>query len=360
MTENKILDSLRRKIDGVDDRILALLNERARHVQRIGALKARSGAAVVAANREHEILERLAQANPGPLPAEAVEEIFTAVIHTGRLLQKRLTVAYFGPEATYTHQAALRQFGKGAECHPVKTIADVFEEVEKGRVEYGVVPIENSTEGVVNLTLDTFMDSDLVICAERADRISHNLLSSQDSLKKIKGIASHPQALAQCRKWLEANLPGVPVYQAASTADAAHQAALHADMGAIAGSLAGELYRLKTLATHIEDAKHNMTRFWVLGKHVPPSSGTGREKTSLLVVLSDRVGALHELLGIFRAAKINLTKIESRPSKRKAWEYVFFIDFLGHAEDPRLKPVLGKIAKACVVMKVLGSYPRAA
>ncbi|MBK6879356.1 MAG: prephenate dehydratase [Elusimicrobia bacterium] len=356
--KNKRLAALRRQVDGLDDGLLKTLIQRARVVQKIGRVKAEHGQDVVAAGREREILERLTTANPGPLPNEAVEDIFNAIIANCRLLQKRIRVSYFGPEATYTHQAALKHFGRGAEFLPEKSIADVFDDVESGRADYGVVPIENSTEGVVNHTLDMFMESDLVICAERQDPIAHCLMTAPGG-KKIKAIHSHPQALAQCRKWLESHLAGVPVHPAASTADAAAQAALHEGVAAVASPLAAELYRLTIRAQAIQDVKENRTRFLVIGKRLAAPSGSGRDKTSLLVSLRDRVGALHDLLGVFKDARLNLTKIESRPTKRKAWQYVFFIDCLGHISDEKVQKVMEKLKANCLVVKLLGSYPRA-
>jgi chorismate mutase/prephenate dehydratase len=302
-------------------------------------------------------LERLGAANPGPLPREAVEDIFNTVIANFRLLQKNLTVSYFGPEATYTHQAAVKHFGPGrvraGEIH-----RRCVRRRGKRRADYGVVPIENSTEGVVNHTLDMFMESDLVICAERQDPIAHCLMAAPGTTK-VKSIASHPQALAQCRKWLESHMAGVPVNAAASTSDAAAQAALHAGVAAIASPLAAEIYRLKILAPAIQDVKDNRTRFLIIGKKLSAPSGSGRDKTSLLVSLRDRVGALHDLLGLFKDAHLNLTKIESRPTKRRAWEYVFFIDFLGHIMEPRVQKVLMELKRTTLMVKMLGCYPRA-
>jgi chorismate mutase/prephenate dehydratase len=358
MKKDKRLERLRAEIDSVDDTLLAALNQRAEIVRKIGRVKAERGADVVAAGRERQILERLSASNPGPLPPEAVEDIFGTVIANFRLLQKQLTVSYFGPEATYTHQAAVKHFGRAASYVPEKSISDVFDDVESGRADYGVVPIENSTEGVVNHTLDMFMESDLVICAERQDPIAHCLMAAPGS-PKIKSIASHPQALAQCRKWLESHMAGVPVTSAASTSDAAAQAALHPGVAAIASPLAAELYRLHVLAPAIQDVKDNRTRFLVIGKTLSAPSGPGRDKTSLLLSLRDRVGALHDILGLFKKAHLNLTKIESRPTKRRAWQYVFFIDFLGHASDPQVQTILRELRRTCLVVKTLGSFPKA-
>jgi chorismate mutase/prephenate dehydratase len=357
MKIDKRLEQLRAQVDKIDDRILAELNDRAGIVRRIGRVKAEKGADVVAAGREKQILERLGASNAGPLPREAVEDIFSTVIANFRLLQKNVTVSYFGPEATYTHQAAVKHFGPAAFV-PEKSIGDVFDDVESGRADYGVVPIENSTEGVVNHTLDMFMESDLVICAERQDPIAHCLMAAPGTTK-VKSISSHPQALAQCRKWLESHMAGVPVNTASSTSDAAVQAALHPGVGAIASPLAATLYRLKILAPAIQDVKDNRTRFLVIGKKVSAPTGSGRDKTSLLVSLRDRVGALYDLLGLFKDAHLNLTKIESRPTKRRAWEYVFFIDFLGHIMEPRVQKIFLELKRTTLMTKMLGCYPRA-
>lgn len=346
-------------MDGLDDGLLKTLIQRARVVQKIGRVKAEHGQDVVAAGREREILERLTTANPGPLPNEAVEDIFNAIIANCRLLQKRIRVSSFGPEATYTHQAALKHFGRGAEFLPEKSIADVFDDVESGRADYGVVPIENSTEGVVNHTLHLFMESDLVICAERQDPIAHCLMTAPGG-KKIKAIHSHPQALAQCRKWLESHLAGVPVHPAASTADAgAAQAALHEGVAAVAspGSRIVPLDDSRPGHSRRQGKPHAFSRHrQAPGRALGLRAG---DKTSLLVSLRDRVGALHDLLGVFKDARLNLTKIESRPTKRKAWQYVFFIDCLGHISDEKVQKVMEKLKANCLVVKLLGSYPRA-
>ncbi|HRY30679.1 MAG TPA: prephenate dehydratase [Elusimicrobiota bacterium] len=353
---DKELDALRKKIDGLDDQLLRLLNERARHAQKVGEIKIQRKEEIYASNRERQILDRLVAESQGPLPEESVEEIFRAIINNCRLLQKRLRIAYFGPEATFTHLAATKHFGQAAEYVPFKSIADVFDEVERDRADYGVVPIENSTEGVVNHTHDMFMESNLVICAEREDKISQCLLGVQDSLKKVKLVYSHTQPLAQCRHWLDAHLPGVALHEAASTADAAAHAALDPAAAAVASPLAAEIYSLNILASNIQDSPHNATRFLIIGKKMAGPSG--RDKTSVLLSIKDRVGALHDLLMVFKEEKLNLTKIESRPTKKRAWEYVFFIDVEGHVADANMKRVLDKLQPHCLFVKILGSYPR--
>ncbi len=231
----------------------------------------------------------------------------------------------------------------------------MFLEVEKGRADYGVVPVENSTEGVVNHTLDMFMESDLMICAARQEPISHYLLSSSGDIKKIKRIFSHRQALAQCRRWLETRLPHADVQESVSTADAASQASLDGSAAAVASLLAAKLYHLKVVAPQIEDFQENFTRFLIIGRKSPARSG--KDKTSLLLSIKDRIGALNDILQVFKNHNINLTKIESRPTKKKAWQYIFFVDILGHSEDPSVQALLVNLRQHCLDMKILGSYP---
>ena len=350
------LDGIRRKIDSIDDRVLAALIRRAGLARQIGRPKTRDGGEIYSSAREREILNRLAGKKAAPLQEEDVESIFQEILNACRNVQKKLKVAYLGPEATYTHQLAIKHFGKGAEMLPQKSISDVFVEVEKRRADYGVVPIENSTEGVVNHTLDMFIESDLSICAEREEPISHHLLSTSGRVDKIKRIYSHPQALAQCRRWLESHLPKAEVHESASTADAACQASLDGSAGAIASGLAAKLYHLRIAAPGIEDFQENFTRFLVIGKHAPPRSGS--DKTSILFSIKDKVGALNDILTLFRRYDLNLTKIESRPTKKKAWQYIFFVDFLGHMSDPHIQKVLSDLKRYCLHIKILGSYPK--
>jgi chorismate mutase / prephenate dehydratase len=349
------LDKLRRQIDVIDDKILALLTERGRLAKEIGGIKAERGDKVFAGDREAEILTRLTEKNKGPLAAESVEDIFRTIFTTCRSLQKRVDVSFFGPEATFTHQAAIHHFGRHAQFTAVPSIKDVFFEVERRRADFGVVPIENSTEGVVNHTLDMFVESGLHIVAEREEPISHCLLSVSGKLSSVKKVYSHPQALAQCRKWLDSHLPGVSLHEASSTADAAVHATLDGSSAAIASELAAQIYHLKPVALRIEDTPDNATRFLVIGHDVPKP--TGRDKTSVLFSVKDRVGALYEVLEPFRAAQISLTKIESRPTKKRAWEYLFFVDFVGHESDKKVQAALEDLGKRCKHLKILGSYP---
>ena len=351
------INEIRKKIDGVDRRILDGLNERAGLVKAIGALKTKSGAEIYVPHREKKIISRLIKKNMGPLEPPAVESIFREIVNACRSLEDKLTVAYFGPEATYTHQAAMKNFGAGAVFVPVRTIADVFTEVEKGRATYGVVPIENSTEGIINHTLDMFIDSELVICSEVSLPIEHCLLSVSGELSKIKKLYSHTQPLLQCRNWIERNLPDAAVVEASSTADAARCASKDVSSAAIASKAAAAAYGLEIISEGIEDSRENYTRFLVIGTTTARRSG--HDKTSVMFSIRDKVGALHDMLMPFKKNGITLTKIESRPTRKKAWEYIFFIDFLGHVSEKRVQKALAELGTQCIFLKVLGSYPKA-
>jgi chorismate mutase/prephenate dehydratase len=349
------LQKHRASIDAIDNELLALLNKRAQVVKNIGRIKAENGEQVFSSARERSILDRLEELNKGPLPQESVNDIFQSIFTAHRSLQHKLQIAYFGPEATFTHQLAVKHFGRNSEYIPLPSISDVFNEVESKRADYGVVPIENSTEGIVNHTLDMFVNSDLVIVAEREEAITHHLFSVSGEIKKVKGIYSHPQALAQCRKWIEARLPHATIHETASTADAAVHATLDPTAAAIASQTAGEIYHLKPVATKIEDTLDNTTRFLIIGQAVTPP--TGKDKTSILFSMKDRVGALYEVLQVFKKANLNMTKIESRPTRKKVWEYIFFVDFLGHQSEARVKRALADLRSKSSHLKILGSYP---
>ncbi|MFH1723540.1 MAG: prephenate dehydratase [Elusimicrobiota bacterium] len=348
---------LRGEIDRLDRQFVGLLEKRVRLASAIGTLKDRGGAAIHAPEREQQIYSQLARFKSKVFRAEDLKAVFREIIHLCRSTQKEFGIAYLGPEATFTHQVALRGFGRAAKYAPCRSIPEVFKSVEKGLVDYGVVPIENSLEGVVHETVDMFNVSEVQIAAEYVQEISHHLLSTSGDLKKIESVYSHPQALAQCRKWLDKNLPGVPTYPTTSTADAAMQAAVDVKAGAIASLFAQELYHLKVAASRIEDFSQNLTRFVALGLKTPPK--TGADKTSLLCVIKDRAGALYEALEGFKRNGINLTKIESRPSKTKPWEYIFFVEFLGYATDAPVKKALRHLSQRSAHVKVLGSYPKA-
>ena len=352
------LEALRKEIDKVDEGILDLLNKRAEFVVQVGKVKKVAKETFYAPNREREILNRLQKMNRGPFPNEALQIIFREILSASLALEEPLKVAYLGPKATFTHQACIQKFGLSATYIPATSIREVFNEVDRGRAEFGVVPIENSTEGVVNHTLDMFVDSDLLISAEILQEVSHHLLSKGGKLSDVKRIYSHPHAIAQCSGWLEANLPHVPTTEVYSTAKAAEWCVEDPTAGAIASELAGRLYGLQILKKKIEDNPNNMTRFLVISKR--PAVRTGRDKTSVVFSIKDRVGALYDMLKPFSANTINLTKIESRPSKKKAWEYLFYVDLAGHLDDENVKTALKELKGQCLFLKILGSYPMAA
>lgn len=350
------IERLRRSIDAIDAEILKLLNQRAELAIAIGKEKSRLDVPYHVPEREREILERLERLNQGPFPTEALKAVFREIMSATLSLEEPLTVAYLGPKATFTHLACLQQFGLSARYIAFNSIQEVFEEVERDRVAYGVIPIENSIEGVVHHTLDMFVDSSLLICGEVSLEITHNLLAQTDNLSAITKVYSHPHALAQCRGWLENNLPGVPIYEVSSTAKAAELVLEEPTAAAIASEAAAHLYGLKVLKKRIEDHLHNYTRFLVIGKK--PAQRSGDDKTSILFSVKDRVGALYHMLEPFARHGINLTKIESRPSRTKLWEYVFFLDLEGHVEDGPVRAALEELSERCLFLKVLGSYPR--
>jgi len=348
---------LRQMIDKLDEQILARLNRRAKIVIRIGKLKKASMTDLHAPTREMEIYERLSRLNKGPFPNEALRAVYREIISASLSLEGPLKVAYLGPKATFTHLASQRQFGFSASYVPVNSIKEVFSEVERGRADYGVVPIENSTEGVVNHTLDMFVDSPLKIVGEVMQEVALHLMNKTGKIGDLKHIYSHPQPIAQCRVWLENHMPHIPTTEVYSTARAAELCNEDSSAGAIASELAAQLYGLRILQHRIEDNINNFTRFLVISQK---SLGrTGRDKTSIMFTIRDRIGALHDMLQPFSQQGINLTKIESRPSRKKAWEYIFFVDLEGHQADVKVKRALELLNEQCLFLKVLGSYPAA-
>jgi chorismate mutase/prephenate dehydratase len=352
----KEIKGLRGKIDQIDNQILDLLNERAKLVLKVGELKQTGNYDFHLLDRECEIYERLVRRNPGPFPTEAIRDVFREILSASLSLEKTLKVMYLGPEATFCHIASIQQFGHSAKFFQAKGLADIFDEVERGRIDYGVVPIENSTEGVVNLTLDLFIDSPLKICAEVLLQVSHHLLSKSGKIEDIKRVYSHPQAIAQCSNWLFKNLPHIPIKEVFSTAKAAQHAAEDKNVAAIASEFAAKYYRLKVVRRSIEDIAQNFTKFWVIGKKSP--GRTGSDKTSIMISLKDGVGALYHMLEPFADQGINLTKIESRPFKKRPWEYIFFIDIEGHIQDENVTTSLKEVKENSQFVKVLGSYPK--
>ena len=348
------LQEHRKAIDALDRRIVKLLNQRTKHVLEIGALKMQAGEEIYAPHRELAVLERLCKLNDGPITSESLRAIYREIMSSALSLEKSMTIAYLGPEATFTHQAAVRRFGSSLSYTPQKTIADVFTEVSKTRADYGVVPVENSTEGVVTHTLDMFVDSDLKIVAQIILRIQQCLVGT-GRREDVRKVFSHPQALAQCRNYVQMNLPHAEIVETSSTTRAAELASKEAGSAAIASSLAAERYDLAILEKDIQDNSANATRFLVLGRQCSPP--TGRDRTSLMLSLTHEVGALHRALAPFSKFKLNMTRIESRPNKRKAWEYFFFVDCDGHYLDKKVAKAISEIEKECNFLKVLGSYP---
>lgn len=344
----------RKAIDQLDHQIVALLNERTKHVLGIGEIKLKQGEEIYAPHRERAVLERLCAMNDGPITDESLRAIYREVMSSALSLEKSLTIAYLGPEATFTHLAAIRKFGSSLRYAAQKTIADVFNEVSKDRADYGVVPVENSTEGVVTHTLDMFVDSDLQIVAQIVMPIQHCLVSKVKR-EQVKKLYSHPQALAQCRAWVQNHLPNVEVVESSSTTRAAELVRREKGSAAIASSLAAKLYSLQILESDIQDNSANATRFLVLGRKGPPP--TGKDRTSLVVSIAHEVGALHKTLAPFRRYRLNMTKIESRPNKLRAWEYFFFIDVDGHQKDRKVAKAIEQLQEHCRFVKVLGSFP---
>ncbi len=344
----------RKAIDKLDTQIVKLLNDRTQHVLEIGAIKVKAGEEIYAPHRERAVLQRICRLNQGPITSESLRAIYREVMSSALSLEKSMTIAYLGPEATFTHQAAIRRFGSSLRYAAQKTIADVFAEVTKNRADYGVVPVENSTEGVVTHTLDMFVDSDLKIVSQIILPIQHCLMSKnpRDRIKKLYG---HPQTLGQCRGWIQNHLRDLEIIETSSNARSAELAAREHKSAAIAGVLAAERYGLDILESDIQDNSANATRFLVLGRQCSPP--TGRDRTSLMLSITHEVGALHQALAAFRRFKLNMTKIESRPNKRRAWEYYFFVDCEGHKEDRKVAKAIVELEKQCNFVKVLGSYP---
>lgn len=348
------LEKLRKRIDTIDEHIVTLLNSRAKVIKDVGKIKKDSGASVYSPDRERQVLLAVCAKSKGPLTKGGLEAIYREIMSASLALEKPVKVAYLGPQASFSHLAALKRFGSQIGYVACESISDVFLEVERGEADYGVVPIENSVEGAVTYTLDMLVDSDLKICSQIILDISHNLLAKCPK-DRIKRIYSNPQVFGQCRIWLKENLPHAENIEVSSTTRASQIAAKEKASAAIASLLAAKVYGLRVLAKDIEDSPHNITRFLVIGKSDVPA--TRHDKTSILFSIKDRVGALHDMLVPFKKNGISLTKIESRPSKKRAWDYYFFVDLEGHKDSPRVKRALAELDQKCKFLKVLGSYP---
>ncbi|WP_020209502.1 prephenate dehydratase [Gilvimarinus chinensis] len=353
--------ALRNRIDTIDADIGKLISERARCAQEVADVKSASGDADVLfyrPEREAQVLRKAMERNEGPLSDEEMARLFREIMSACLALEQPIKVAYLGPEGTFTQQAALKHFGQSAVAMPFSAIDEVFREVEAGAVNYGVVPVENSTEGVVSHTLDNFMGSNLKICGEVELRVHHNLVvSSVTNVNSISRIYSHGQSLAQCRKWLDSHYPKAERIAVSSNAEAARRLKGEWNAAAIAPAKAAEIYELDILAEKIEDQPDNSTRFLIIGTEQVPASG--RDKTSLLVAMRNQPGALHNLLEPFHRNNIDLTRVETRPSRTGVWTYVFFVDFNGHVDEPLVHETLKEVATRVADLKILGSYPKA-
>lgn len=349
------IKSMRSKIDAIDSKVLKLLNERAKVTLSVGRLKVKKGRSIYVPERETDVYKKLISKNRGPLKNESIKAIYREVMSGALSLEKALEIAYLGPELTFTHMASMEKFGSSVTYKSCDTITDVFSEVEKARADYGVVPIENSIEGAVNHTLDMFMDSDLKICSEIFLEISHNLLSVESNSAKIKKVYSKREVFGQCRMWIESNLRNAQLIEVSSTAKAAQIASKEKGAACIASEYAAKKYGLRVLYRSIEDSSHNVTRFMVIGR--TEAKPTKRDKTSVMFSIKDRAGALVDILVPFKKYGINLTKIESRPSKVRAWEYYFFIDLEGHRLNLKVRKALSELKRSTTYIKILGSYP---
>ncbi len=352
------LEALRRRIDELDQQLAKLLQERAALSLEIGRAKGGGDTApIFVPDREAAVLTRV-QSVPGPLGPEAIANVYREILAASRSLQRQIRVAHLGPLATFGHQAALLKFGAAAAFEPTATNAEVFTVVERGGADYGMAPFENTTEGGVGEVLDRLVDTPLQVCAEVIVPVSHALMSRSTDLKGIVTVLSHPQASGQCRGWLAQHLPGVPVEASTSTARAAELAVVNPKIGAIAPRLAADVYGLNVLAENIQDLAGNVTRFLVLA-NAPSAKPTGHDRTMVIFSIRDRIGALRDLTDAFASNEVNMSSIQSRPSKRRAWDYVFFIELDGHLAEERVQKAVKQAREHTVFFKVAGSWPSA-
>ena len=350
------LDDLRNEIDSLDSEIVRLLNERINVVLQIGEAKKENGAEIYVPSREREVFDKIQKLNAGPLPEESAHAIYREIMSAALALEAEMKIAYLGPEATFTHQAARNKFGASIDYVPSVTISEVFDRVQNRTADYGVVPIENSTEGAVTHTFDQFASTPLKICAEIYLPISLTLLSKHPR-DEVTQIFSKQEAFGQCRGWLRTNMPNATLSPVESTVHAVQLALETPGSAAIASAMASDMYHIEVLATNIQDIQGNTTRFLVIGQKYGPATGT--DKTSIVFGVKHKVGALYDALSVFKTDNINMTKIESRPSKNKAWEYYFFVDIDGHAADEKVARALEDLQEHCTLMTILGSYPKA-
>jgi len=357
MSDDK-LKPLRDQIDAIDAQLIALLNQRAGVAQQVGHIKAETNAPVFRPEREAQVLARVAERNQGPLASSDLQSIFREVMSACRALEKRITVAYLGPAGTYSEQAVWQQFGQAVDGLPCVSIDEIFRSVEAGTAEFGVVPVENSTEGAVNRTLDLLMRTTLSISGEVALPVQHSLMTRTGTMDGITRICAHSQALAQCQAWLNEHYPQLERRAVASNGEAARMASEEVGVAAIAGDMAARRYSLAIAHAHIQDDPHNRTRFFVVGTLQPGPSG--RDQTSLLLSVPNKSGAVYELLAPLARYGVSMTRFESRPARTGRWEYFFFVDIEGHAHDFKVAEALAELQTQAAFFKVLGSYPHAA
>jgi len=349
------IETLRARMDEINLKILRLISARASVATEIGRLKHLEGGEVYQPVRERAIVEKMLAENPGPLTDDQVKRIYVEIISACRALEHEPRVAFLGPEHTYSHEATRMRFGSSVAMMPLESFAAVFQAIENGRADFGVVPVENSTEGSVTLTLDLLIDTSLVIVGEVLLPIRHSIMSLSGVADGVKRIVSHQQSLAQCRGYISSNFPHCETEPVASNALAAQRAAADGSIAAIASKAAGEAYGLKVIASNVQDLAANTTRFLVMGTR--PVDKSGKDKTTLLFAVADRVGTLNQALNLFARNAINISKIESRPLRARPWEYLFFVDVTGHREDPKLARALKSLSSKALFLKVLGSYP---
>lgn len=356
--QDKLLD-IREKIDAIDKQIQGLINQRAECAKMVADIKINAGETehFYRPEREAQVLMEIKKRNPGPLSDDAMAHLFREIMSACLALERPITVAFLGPAGTYNHAASSKHFGSSVTQHPVDNIEDIFRAVETGEAQFGVAPIENSTEGVISHTLDLLINSSLIICGEVDLRIRHNLISNETDVSNVTKVYAHQQSLAQCRRWLDQHVPNAEHYAVRSNAEAVRMVKDEKNAAAIAGQNAAEIYQVPVLRAEIEDEPDNTTRFIVIGRNqVPPS---GNDRTSLLVTTGNKAGALHKLLQPLAERNIGMSKIESRPSRQGVWEYVFFIDIEGHKDDVAISEALNAIEHESAMIRILGSYPKA-
>jgi len=354
MSDEK-LKPLREQIDAIDAQLIELLNQRARVAQQVGHVKAETNAPVFRPEREAMVLRRVAERNTGPIASTDMQMIFREVMSLCRALERRVTVAYLGPAGTFSEQAVYKQFGHAIEAQPCVSIDEVFRSTEAGTADFGVVPVENSTEGAINRTLDLLLQTPLAISGEVAIPVHHSLMNKTGDMNGVTRICAHSQALAQCQAWLNQHYPNIERHAVASNAEAARMASQDETVAAIAGQIAGEKYDLQVIAAHIQDDPHNRTRFAVIGRLQTTSSG--RDQTSLVLAVPNKAGAVYNLLAPFSTFGVSMTRFESRPARTGTWEYYFYVDVEGHQKDAQVEKALAELKQNAAFFKVLGSYP---